>query len=158
MGPIFALTCISKKTENIEQFPPEIIKKHPVNLNGVRKPYFKFYKVNKNETSVTEVLINDFKPFQPAYHAIKIACILHSRQHTAFFLPGDEAMFYGFTCLIKAMEHAKAGALKYISKLIDDGDEGYPLLLKYREDHYEDLNINLTDRNIKEIEWTLGEM
>ncbi len=165
MEAIFALTCLSKKTENTELFSPETTEKgtnrsnsfRRVNLRGLRKPYFKFYRVFKNETLITEVVTDVFKPFQPTHREIKIACILHSRQHPAFFLPGDDAMFYGFTNLVKAMEHAKAGALKYISKLIDDGGEGYPLLLKYREDHYEDLNINLTDRNIKTIEWTLEE-
>lgn len=166
MDPIFALTCLSKNTKNTELFPPEIAKKemgrdnfslHRVNLKGVRKPYNKFYKVFKNETSVTEVLTNDFKTFQATYREIKIACLLNSGQHPAFFLPADDVMFCGFTSRIRAMEYAKAGALKYISKLIDDGDEGYPLLLKYREDHYEDLNINLTDRNIKKIEWALEE-
>jgi hypothetical protein len=61
-------------------------------------------------------------------------------------------MFHGFLSRIRAMEYAKAGALKYISKLIDDGERGYDLLIKYREAHYEDLNINLTDKNIRKLE------
>jgi hypothetical protein len=162
MEAILALTNPSKKTRNTE-LPPEITEKETngsnspnlVNLKGVGKPYFKFYKVFKNETLVTEVLTNDFKIFQRTYIKIKIACALHSWQRRAFFLPADDIMFYGFTSRIRAMEYAKAGALKYIAKLIDDGGAGYGLLSKYREDHYEDLNINLTDRNIKKIEWAL---
>jgi hypothetical protein len=167
METIFAFARPLKKTENTELFPLEMNKKemggrddsslHQVNLKSVRKPYYKFYRVFKNETSVTEVLTNDFKSFQRTYIKIKIACALHSWQRRAFSLPADDAMFCGFTSRIRAMEYAKAGALKYISKLIADGDEGYRLLLKYRENHYEDLNINLTDRNIKEIEWAMRE-
>jgi hypothetical protein len=156
METIIALTGPSKKTGNA---PPEITKKRMRNnsslyriiLKKARKPYFKFYKVFKNETLVTEVFSNDFKKFQPAYIKIKIACALHSWQRRAFSLPADDAMFYGFTSRVRAMEFAKARALKYISKLIDKGDEGYNLLIKYREDHYEDLNVNLTDRNIRKV-------
>jgi hypothetical protein len=159
METIIALICPSKKTENTELFPLEVgeqVRGHNsslrrFNLKSVRKPYYKFYKVFKNETSVTEIFTNDFKIFRTVYREIKIACVLHSRQHPAFFLPGDDVIFYGFTSRIRAMEYAKAGALKYIAKLIDEGEEGYSLLLKYREDHYEDLNINLTYRNIRKV-------
>jgi hypothetical protein len=167
MKTIPALTNPSKKTENTVLFTPSMAKKkrrrdngssHGGNLKSTRKPYYKFYKVFKNQTSVTEILINDFKIFQPAYIKIKIACALHSWQRRAFSLPADDAMFYGFISRIRAMEFAKAKALKYISKLIDEGEEGYSLLLKYREDHYEDLNVNLTDSNIRKIEWELAEI
>jgi hypothetical protein len=166
METIIALTSPSEKKANIKLLPLEITKKQArgdnsslrrLNLKSVRKPYFKFYKVLKNETSVTEVVTNDFKIFHPAYRDIKIACVMHTLRHPAFFLPAYEGMFCGFTSRVRAMEYAKAGALKYISKLIEEGGDGYGLLLRYREDHYEDLNINLTDRNIQKIERELEE-
>ena len=121
-----------------------------------RKAYFKFYKVLKNDTAVTEVLTNDFNISKPAYLKIKTACTLQSAAHSAFSIPDDGFMFYGFLSRIKAMEFAKAHALKYIDKLIEGGVMSYGLLLKYREEHYEDLNINLTDRNIRKLEMDLG--
>jgi len=122
---------------------------------NIRMPYLKFYTVFKDDTSVTEVFTNDFKPFKPTLFKIKAACALHSKEHPALFMLDDEFMFYGFLSRIRAMEFAKARALKYINKLIDSGENGYQLLLKYREDHYEDLNINLTDRNIRKIKQEL---
>lgn len=121
-----------------------------------RKPYCKFYKVDNNDTVVTEVSVNDFKVFTPDYLKIKTACALHSLACPAFFLPDSGQMFYGALSRIKAMEHAKAGALKYIAKLIEGGELSYGLLLKYREDHYDDLNINLTERNIRKLEMAAG--
>jgi hypothetical protein len=159
METLIASNGPSKRTANTKLFPLQIRRENTLarrfSLRGVRNPYFKFYKVFKNETSVTEVVTNDFKIFQPAYREIKIACVMHTLRHPAFFLPDDEGMFCGFTSRVRAMEYAKAGALKYISKLIDDGENGHNLLVKYREDHYDDLNINLTDRNIRKVssEW-----
>jgi len=122
---------------------------------STRKPYCKFYKVLKNDTSVTEVSTNDFKSFGPAYLKIKAACSLHSVGSPAFSLRSDDEFFYGFLSRVVAMEHAKAGALAYIGQLIEQGEKSIALLLKYREDHYDDLNFNLTDRNIKNIELAL---
>lgn len=122
-------------------------------LTHDRKPFFKFYKVYHNETSVSEVFCNDLIPFAPTLQEIKAACAVHSRQYPALTLPAKASMFYGFLSPIKAMEYAKAGALKYIAKLIDEGEKSYGLLMKYRETHYEDLNINLTDKNIRKLEF-----
>jgi hypothetical protein len=166
MKTILVLTEPKKSLENIASRPLQMPKKmrsrrmSTINSNKllpkkIRKPYFKFYKVFKNETSVTGVFTNDFKRFKPTMIKIKAACALHSKEHPALFILEDEFMFYGFLSRIRAMEFAKARALKYISKLIDSGEKGYQLLLKYREDHYEDLNINLTDRNIRKIELEL---
>ena len=168
MKTSIALTGPSKKVENAPLLSNKIVNKkkqrnisslHKTNLKlkRVRKSYCKFYKVFKNDTSVTEVFTNDFKTFRPTYQKIKAACALHSREHPAFSLPADDFMFYGFLSRIRAMEYAKARALRYISKLIEDGEKGYDLLIKYSEDHYDDLNINLTDRNIRKIEWELEE-
>lgn len=122
---------------------------------SVRKPWYRFYIVYKNETSVTEVLTNDFKPCQETRQKAKAACACHALLSPAFALPDDSHMFYGFLSRVKAMENAKSGALKYIAKLIAEGEKSHELLLKYREDHYDDLNIHLTDRNIRRIEWEL---
>jgi hypothetical protein len=121
-------------------------------LKKTKKPFFKFYKVLKNDTSVVEVSANDFKPFDVVYSDIKTACVLNSTQCPFFSLPADEFMFCGFLSEIKAMKHAKAGALKHIAKLIEGGDTTYDLLLEYRETHYYDLNFHLTEKNITELE------
>jgi hypothetical protein len=121
-----------------------------------RKPYCKFYKVINNDTAVAEVFTSDFKVFGPDYLKIKTACNLHSMGCLAFSLPDKSEMFYGSLSRIKAMEHAKADALKYITKLIEGGESSYDLLLKYRQDHYDDLNVNLTDRNIRKLEIAMG--
>jgi hypothetical protein len=126
-------------------------------LSNTKNAYFKFYKVYKNDTVITAVSTNDFKTFKPTLVKIKAACALHLKEHPALFLPTDELSFRGFISKIKAMEFAKAGALKYISKLIDEGEKSNELLLKYRLDHYDDLNINLTDRNIRKLELVGGE-
>ena len=167
MKTTLVLTEPKKSIENVALRPLQMPKKKrsrkmsavnnikPLQKN-IRKPYLKFYKVFKNETSVTGIFTNDFKSFKPTLIKIKAACSLHSKEHPALFILNDEFMFYGFLSRIRAMEFAKARALKHISKLIDSGEKGYQLLLKYREDHYEDLNINLTDRNIRKIELELG--
>ena len=118
----------------------------------IKKPFFKFYKVFKNDTSVVEVSANDFKSFDAAYSKIKAACVLNSRRWPVFSLPADEFMYCGFLSEIKAMKYARAGALKHIAKLIEGGDATYNLLLEYRETHYDDLNIHLTEKNITELE------
>ena len=152
MESLIALPDPKKKVGNTALLAIKVAnKKNPIS-KSVKKPYYKFYKVFKNETSVTAVFVNDFKTFKPTFLKIKTACALSSAQHPAFCLPADDYMFHGFLSRIRAMEYAKAGALKYISKLIDDGEKGYELLLKYRDEHYEDLNINLTDKNIRKLE------
>jgi hypothetical protein len=108
--------------------------------------------VYKNDTAIIKASTNDFKPYQPILRQIKTACNTNCKSAPAFSLPSDEFMFYGFLSQIRAMKHAKKGALKHISKLIDDGEKSYDLLLKYRLDHYEDLNVNLVDRNIRKLE------
>ena len=69
-----------------------------------------------------------------------------------FKLPPDDAMFTGYADKAHAMEMAKAGALKYIDVLISEGSKGIEKLKQYREDHYEDLNTNLLDANIRKAE------
>jgi hypothetical protein len=118
----------------------------------VKTPCFKFYKVYKNETAVIKVSANDLKPFQPVLKKIKAAC----QADGSFSLPANEFMFCGFRSQISAMEHAKKGALKYIGKLIGEGEKSADLLIKYRLDHYDDLNINLVDRNIRKLESKLA--
>jgi hypothetical protein len=135
--------------------PPDVPYLPGINLRITRKPLYKFYKVFKNDTSVTEVLINDLKTFEATLCEIKAACILHSAKRPAFFFPPDAFSFRGFFSRIRAMEYAKAGALRYISGLIDEGERSNDKLLQYRWTHYEDLNFTLTDRNIRKLETVL---
>jgi hypothetical protein len=166
MKTTLVLTEPKKSLENVALRPLQMAKKkrsrkmsaiNSIELlpKNIRKPYLKFYKVFKNGTSVTEAFTNNFESFKPTLTKIKAACASHSKEHPALFILEGEFMFYGFLSRIRAMEFAKAGALRYINKLIDSGKIGYKLLIKYREDHYEDLNINLTDRNIRKVELTL---
>ncbi|HVV54714.1 MAG TPA: hypothetical protein VHC47_05300 [Mucilaginibacter sp.] len=131
-------------------------KKRSPKKKNVRKPFYKFYKVFKNDTAVIEVSVTDLRPFGDTFLQIKAACCLNRSHCTAFSVPQDEPAFCGFVSRIDAMEYAKAGALKYISELIDEGDAGRERLLLYREAHYDDLNFNLTDRHIRQIEMELN--
>jgi hypothetical protein len=141
------LKILEKRAQRNSSFLPGTSK-----LKNVRKPWSKFYKVFKNDTSIIMVSANDFKVFQPTLLKIKAACAANSREHPAFPLPDEGLIFYGYLSQITAMEHAKAGALKYISKLIDEGEKSHQLLLEYREAHYDDLNINLIEGNIRRME------
>jgi hypothetical protein len=111
-----------------------------------RLPFFKYFRVNKYDTAVSEVSVIRLKPLK-----------WHNGAGTSLSwgLPPDTEMFYGYTGLITALEKAKAGALQYINSLIQKGESGLPDLLKYRIDHYEDLWINLIDTNIKNVEENL---
>ncbi len=156
------LTKYSKDEENAVFLPVKM--PEPAELNGlaflsgvdlkprkIYKPYCKFYTVHKNETAVLKVSTNDFKPFQLTCLEIKTACNLNSKQNPAFSIPAANFMVYGFISQVKAMEFAKAGALGYISKLIDEGEKSLGLLIAYREAHYDDLNFNLTEKNISSL-------
>jgi hypothetical protein len=131
--------------------------KHRLALNSPekRKHWYKYYKVYKNDTSVIEMFINDFKPFNSTLVKIKAACALRSGKYPGLFLPDDNFMFCGFLSKIKTMEYAKAGALNYIAELIAAGEPAANKLMEYREAHYDDLNFNLTERNIRQFEMAL---
>ncbi len=92
--------------------------------------------MNKNDTAVTEIPVNDFKP-------------ISAKPSGALALDRDSLLF---SDIGQAMEKAKDGARAYIAQLIEKGAEGLPELLQYRMDHYEDLNINLVDANIQKEE------
>lgn len=102
----------------------------------------KYYRVYKNETTVSEIFDMDFKPGPTA----------HFKGGSVYSMPVDDAMFYDYTDRIDAMERAKAGALSYINSLIKKVENGIDDLKQYRIDHYDDLNINLIDSNIRRLE------
>jgi hypothetical protein len=111
----------------------------------------KYYRVFKYDTVVTEIPVNDFDPCKRAYllqHAEDLHYAITS--HT-LSLPPDGAMFYDFPQKYKAMEKAKAEALEYINLMVNEGEAAMKKLLQYRMDHYEDLNINLVDANIRRV-------
>jgi hypothetical protein len=60
-------------------------------------------------------------------------------------------MFYGYLNKAIAMEKAKAGALVYINQMVKEVERGIQKLEQYRNDHYDDLNVNLLDANINKI-------
>jgi hypothetical protein len=100
-----------------------------------------YYRVFQHDTAVTKVSVNDFKPV-----------VSHIAVPTVYSLPTDGTMYYGYLNQIEAMEKAKAGALAYIEGIIKKVDEDIDQLKQYRIDHYEDLNINLLDANIRRLE------
>lgn len=106
-----------------------------IKQGGMRR-YYKYYRVNINDTAVTEIPVNDFKP-------------VNAKPSGTLTLDRDSLLF---SDIGQAMEKAKDGAQAYIAQLIERGAEGLPELLQYRMDHYEDLNINLVDANIQKEE------
>ena len=113
--------------------------------------YIKFYRVFKNETAVDEISVNNFIPVAPkklnknltGKGAIDTNC---SFPYVQYSLPSDEKMYYGYIDRATAMEKAKSGALSHINQMIGELDRGIQKLVKYRNDHYDDLNINLIIR------------
>jgi hypothetical protein len=103
--------------------------------------YYRYYRVNKNDTTLQIFSANDFRP--------RSAVVAGSCHYS--LLPGWKG-YDQYTDIGQAMEKAKAGALNYIDQLITEGEAGIPKLLQYRMDHYEDLHINLVDSNIQVVE------
>ncbi|TCC96853.1 hypothetical protein [Pedobacter psychroterrae] len=104
---------------------------------------YKCYQVYKNQTNVSVVSINDFTNHQ-VHRPGNIGKV--------YTLPPEKEMFTGYSDLVTALEKAKVGALAHITKLISRKQAGLSELLQYRIDHYEDLNVNLLDANIRKIE------
>lgn len=122
-----------------------------------RNNYIKYYRVFKNQTAVTEISTNDFKPS----HFIRFKRglpLAFSEKDMAVFLafcyslPADQEMYYGYTSKTRAMEKAKEGALTYINRMIDEVVQGIKKLKDYRSEHHPDLNITLLDANIRKLE------
>ena len=119
--------------------------------------YIRYFRVFKNDTRTTEISTNDFSPLKlrPSGKNWLIGStgeILGAIADIPYALPQLGVLFYGYKTHAEAMEGAKAGALSYINSLIAMGEAGEELLLQYRMDHYEDLNINLVEANIYEVE------
>jgi hypothetical protein len=115
--------------------------------------YIRYFRVFKQHTKVTEISTNDF--LRPKLRAVgknwligETEIILCAIADAGYRLPADNILFYGYTTKVKAMEMAKAGALKYINSLIAEGAPAKARLHQYRRDHYEDLNITLVEANI----------
>ncbi|MBC8052636.1 MAG: hypothetical protein H7Y13_06190 [Sphingobacteriaceae bacterium] len=116
----------------------------------------RFYRVFTNDTAVTEVSFNDFKP--PVTRNYKKESIsgnsvdeLFSIPYHTYSLLSEENRYCGYEQKIHAMEMAKRGALKHIEELITAGPQGNNKVYQYRFDHYDDLNIHLTDSNIRRL-------
>jgi hypothetical protein len=122
-----------------------------------RNNFTRYYRVFKNDTSVTEVSANDFMP-APTRHfksglpihtsIIEKVGSIHISEYT--LVPENE-MFYGYLDKADAMVKAKAGALNHMNHIIKEIEAGIRKLVQYRNDHYEDLNVNLLDANIQRI-------
>jgi len=101
--------------------------------------YYKYFRVFKNDTAVTEISTNDF---------ITVKQKLITAQEVTYTFPINEPLFYGYLDREKAMEMAKAGALEHINSLIAMGKDGELALYEYRFHHYQDLTVNLVEENI----------
>ncbi len=118
--------------------------------------FTKYYRVYKNDTTVTEVSANDFIPLTTRHFKtgwvtgppVDVLCAIPS----PYYLPADNAMYYGYASKIKAMEMAKAGALRYINIMIKEVEQGINKLKQYRVDHYTDLTDTLMEANIRRLE------
>jgi hypothetical protein len=136
----------------------------PVNKNKHMKKNSctKYFRVFKNETSVTEVSTNDFKPNISRQLKSLLAGgepggrLNPNIPNHAYFFPPDKEMFYGYTTKIEAMERAKTGAIAYINFMIKEAELCIQKLKQYRIDHYEDLNINFLDEEICSLETGLN--
>jgi len=117
--------------------------------------YVRYFRVFKNDTLVTEISTNDFRPLKlraSGKHWLigntgEVLCTIASVNYAL-----SDSPFYGYKTCVEAMEMAKAGALSYINSLIAMGKPGEQSLRQYRMDHYEDLNINLVEANIYKVE------
>jgi hypothetical protein len=102
----------------------------------------KFFRVYLHETSISEMPANDFK---------RTAAFSKDVTPT-YSLPSDTDMFYDYPGIVQAMEGAKTGAISHINKLLKKAGDGAEELFQYRYDHYNDLNFNLTESNIRKVE------
>jgi hypothetical protein len=119
--------------------------------------YIRYFRVFQNDTAITEISTNDFlplklKPNKKNWLIGETGKILCPIADVKYRLPAGGALFYGYNSREKAMEMAKAGALKHINLLIDEGKPGEKALYQYRFDHYEDLTVNLVEANIRKIQ------
>jgi hypothetical protein len=127
----------------------------------MEKPRFKkFFCVLKNETGVIEVSLNDFKLQKRSFltetsegATVDVLCAFPNKNYS--LLPDNE-MYYGYESKARAMEMAKAGALKHLTELIAEGDSGAEKVHRYRFEHYDDLNVRLIDSNIRLVKKTLN--
>jgi hypothetical protein len=122
----------------------------------MKNNFIKYYRVFKNDTAVTEVSVNDFKPVFGKRNLVALLVgapvdVLCTIPHVQYSLLADDSMFYGYLNKFRAMEKAKEGALAYINQMIEDVEVGMKKLAKYRHDHYSDLNVSLLDANIRRI-------
>lgn len=106
----------------------------------IMKKMNKYYRVYLNDTSVTEVSANDFSRRN-----------IQRLSSDVYSIP-REGMFYGYSDRIHAMEMAKSGALSYINSMVKQVQAGIDKLIQYREDHYQDLNVNLLEASIRKLE------
>lgn len=119
-------------------------------------PYFRYYQVFKNDTAVTEISANNFRPIMRTKFKRGLPSNILVNEGNGvdqfyYALPPDDLMFYGYLDKAHAMEKAKAGAQAYISSMVSQVEQGILKLTKYRNDHYEDLNINLLDVQIRKF-------
>lgn len=117
-----------------------------------RHNFTRYYRVYKNDTTVTEVSTNNFIPLTTRHFKagcvvgppIDVLCAIPSY----YSLPADDAMYYGYSNKIEAMEMAKAGAIRHINVMLKAGLSRSTELMQYRSDHYTDLNVTLREANI----------
>lgn len=103
------------------------------------KSIFKYYRVYQNQTAITEVSVNNFTQLKPFEFG------------RIYALPRESELFREYTDRATAMEQAKAGALVHIQSMILNVERGITKLIAYRNEHHDDLNINLLESNIRKF-------
>ncbi|MEH6305706.1 hypothetical protein RYH73_08625 [Olivibacter sp. CPCC 100613] len=119
--------------------------------------YYRYYRIFTDTTEITTMSSNDFvrinmKPFKTIWkdnHPVKV---YYSLTNQVYSLIGVRLIQQDFVDKVTAMENAKIGALRFISSLIEQADAIIATLKQYRIDHYDDLNKNLLDNNIRRLE------
>lgn len=109
--------------------------------------FSEYFRVFLHQTSVSEVPANDFKP----------TAFFSENLTPGYSLPADKDMFFDYPGRVQAMEQAKKGALSHINSLISKASDGSNELFQYRYNHYNDLNFNLIESNIRKVESDLAE-
>lgn len=119
--------------------------------------YHHYYRVVAHETQITKISTNNFtrinfmtyRTIWTNHHPVKVFSSIIDKLS---LVQSKRLAYRDFVDCITAMESAKSGALSYINSLIKQADLNIAALKQYRMDHYDDLNKNLLDSNIRRLE------
>lgn len=119
--------------------------------------YHHYYRVATHETQIIEMSAHNFtrinfmtyRTIWTDHHPVKV---FSSIMDKLTLTQSIRLAYRDYVDRVTAMEYAKSGALSYITSLIKQVDLSIATLKQYRMDHYDDLNKNLLDSNIRRLE------